>query len=178
MLDRKNRIYHQQNYLKIIFKSWKILFCHLLASPHSIHISLILITFDNRILTCKLGISFMFFPSTTTHTLLTNFLALLTRNTMGKFNKGDFHDSMKIFTYVCSCNTGRCTIRVKGQWWGQSLKNFLLSFFFVAKIMIWRTPWKFLWKRKKKKGALAFVRRFDSKRFFFSKGGVRLGHHN
>ena len=32
--------------------------------------------------------------------------------------------------------------------------------------------------KKKKKGALAFVRRFDSKRFFFSKGGVRLGHHN
>ena len=146
MLDRKNRIYHQQNYL--VGKSWLV--CHLLASPHSIHISLILITFDNRILTCKLGISFMFFPSTTTHTLLTNFLALLTRNTMGKFNKGDFHDSMKIFTYVCSCNTGRCTIRVKGQWWGQSLKNFLLSFFFVAKIMIWRTPWKFLWKRKKR----------------------------
>ena len=34
------------------------------------------------------------------HIILTNFLALLTRNTMGKFNKGDFHDSMKIFTYV------------------------------------------------------------------------------
>ena len=38
------------------------------------------------------------------HIILTNFLALLTRNTMGKFNKGDFHDSMKIFTYVSSCS--------------------------------------------------------------------------
>ena len=34
---------------------------------------------------------------------LTNFLALLTRNSLGKFNKGDFHDSMKSFTYVSVC---------------------------------------------------------------------------
>ena len=61
----------------------------------------------------------MYVQCCTTHTTppcragLTNFLALLTRNSLGKFNKGDFHDSMKSFTYVCAPHHNKGQPKVK-----------------------------------------------------------------